>query len=356
MMEQPFYDPQLSYEANFETGPFGAFADGEQLHRLDEPQVEFLGQKLFQPFGIPAGPLINGKFVAAAFAKGFDLNVYKTVRTKFYPCHPNPNVLAAKIEGELSLERAQQPVVADENYEEPLSITNSFGVPSMDPDWWQPDMAAAVQAAGKGQALIGGFQGTKLPGGSVQDFIDDYVLGARLVKETGAPILAANLSCPNEGTAELLCFDVERVRQIADQIKNEIGNTPLLLKLAYFAEEAHLAELVAKVGPIVDGLIAINTIPALVVNEAGKPALPGKGRERSGICGASIKWAGLEMVKRLVQLRAEYDQQFVVVGVGGVMSAQDYADYRQLGADAVLSATGAMWQPHLAMEIWEERN
>jgi tRNA-dihydrouridine synthase len=33
------------------------------------------------------------------------------------------------------------------------------------------------------------------------------------------------------------------------------------------------------------------------------------------------------------------------------MTPQDYFDYRQAGADAVMSATGAMWNPHLAQEI-----
>jgi len=35
------------------------------------------------------------------------------------------------------------------------------------------------------------------------------------------------------------------------------------------------------------------------------------------------------------------------------MNAEDYQDYREAGADAVLSATGAMWNPYLAKEIKE---
>jgi tRNA-dihydrouridine synthase len=33
------------------------------------------------------------------------------------------------------------------------------------------------------------------------------------------------------------------------------------------------------------------------------------------------------------------------------MTPQDYFDYRQAGADVVMSATGAMWNPYLAQEI-----
>lgn len=355
MLHTPFYDPNKSYEDNYQEGPFGQFADGKIFRRVGEPQHTFLGQRVYLPFGIPAGPLINSRFVTAAFEKGFDLCTYKTVRTREFPCHPHPNVLAVHIEGDLTLAEAAGELMANTNYTEPLSITNSFGVPSKTVEYWQEDMAKAVKTTGKGQVLIGSFQGTKESGGSVQKFIDDYVLAARLVKETGAKILEANLSCPNEGTADLLCFDVERVQLIASNIKDEIGDTPLILKMAYFEDQDHLRRFLAEVGPLIQGLAAINTIAAAVVDQRGKQALPGEGRLRSGVCGAGIKWAGIEMTQRLYELRSELELDFAIIGVGGVTKAHDYREYKDAGADAVQSATGAMWNPYLAQEIVEEQ-
>src|SRR3989338_7435314 len=103
----PFYDPEKSYEENFKDGPFGAFADGEFFSTKGAPASgwDFLGFKVNSPFGIPAGPLINGKFVQAALDKGFDIPIYKTVRTRSYPCHEWPNVLPIKMEGNLTLEK-----------------------------------------------------------------------------------------------------------------------------------------------------------------------------------------------------------------------------------------------------------
>ena len=49
-------------------------------------------------------------------------------------------------------------VLADTNYEQPISISNSFGVPSQSPDVWQPDMRAAIEAVGPGQVLVPSFQ------------------------------------------------------------------------------------------------------------------------------------------------------------------------------------------------------
>jgi len=108
---------------------------------------------------------------------------------------------------------------------------------------------------------------------------------------------------------------------------------------------------VQSVGNVVDGIAAVNTIPAKIYNDKGEQALPGQNRLVSGTCGAGIKWAGLNMVKRLKALRDELGMKFAIVGVGGVMSTADYYEYKNAGADAVMSATGAMWNPLLAQEI-----
>jgi hypothetical protein len=99
--------------------------------------------------GIPAGPLLNSAYCAAAFKKGFDIAVYKTVRSGVFPSHPFPNVLAIHPDGDLDFKTLEQPVIADATYTEPLSITNSFGVPSKDASVWQEDVQKAIAAAGK---------------------------------------------------------------------------------------------------------------------------------------------------------------------------------------------------------------
>jgi dihydroorotate dehydrogenase len=351
MSSVPFYDPAKSYLDNFEHGPFGLFADTSPTSQTSEPKHQFLGHPVFAPFGIPAGPLINGKFVKAALDKGFDIPVYKTVRTHRHDCHPWPNVLAVKVEGDLAPDRT---LIASHNYEEPLSITNSFGVPSFDPEFWQQDMAEAAAYAGPGQVVVGSFQGTLPEGGSVASYLEDFVLGARLVKETGVKIIEVNLSCPNEGTANLLCFDIQRSRQVVEAIKNEIGGVPLVIKMAYYKDDNSLEEFVREVGRTVDGISAINTISAEILDEDGKQALPGAGRLRSGVCGSAVKWAGVAMTSRLVTLRGKLGMKFAIVGVGGVGNAAAFDEYRRAGADAVMSATAAMWNPRLAEEIKEQ--
>lgn len=167
----PFYDVNRTYEDNYLQGPFGAFAEAlkadssdsadsvapvaaaasnsssedQTAHVVQAQAQEFLGFRVNLPFGIPAGPLLNERFTTAAFRMGFDLAVYKTVRSRAWGCNAFPNVLAVhprNADGSLVPGSAEldEGVLADTRYELPISISNSFGVPSRDPDEWQPDM------------------------------------------------------------------------------------------------------------------------------------------------------------------------------------------------------------------------
>lgn len=352
MLKPPFFDPAKTYYENWEQGPFNGFADSEVVDIPARRTFSFLGQEINYPLGIPAGPLLNGAYVKAALDKGFDVPVHKTVRSKTHPCNEWPNVLGADIPGDLTLEMAQNPITVRPEYTEPLSITNSFGNPSYEPEVWMKDLADSVAHAKPGQLVMCSFEGTKREGMSSADYISDWADGMQMIKDAGVRVVEANFSCPNEGAAQLLCFDIPKVQTVAHAIKSKIGDTPLVIKIAYFGEDA-LRELVKETGSIVDGYGAINTIPAPVVNPDGTQALPGAHRVKSGICGHAVKWAGLDMTRRLKALREEFGMNFAIVSSGGVTVPQDFKEYRDAGADVVMTATGAMWNPYLAKEIKE---
>jgi len=358
MLHTPFYDPEKTYEENFEHGPFGAFADGIKISRatldIGEPRYNFMGFKINSPFGIAAGPLINGKFVKAALDKGFDIPVYKTVRSAVFPCHPFPNVVPIRMNGDLTLEKMKQGVVVDKNNKEiPELITNSFGVPSRDPKVWQEDVKKSISYASAGQIVVLSFMGTVRKNQTEEEFVADYILVAKQAMQTGAKVLEVNLSCPNIGNEGLVCFNLNTTKRVCEEIRKEIGDTPLIAKIAYFSDEDSLKKLVKEIGNTVQAISSINTMPAVVLDENGKQALPGEGRLVSGLCGHAIKWAGLEMVQKLKKLRGEFKYSFQIIGVGGVTTADDFFEYRKAGADIVMSATGAMWNPYLAREIKE---
>ncbi|HSD98879.1 MAG TPA: hypothetical protein VLB73_04265 [Patescibacteria group bacterium] len=352
MLHTPFYDPGKSWEDNWKDGPFGAFADNKVYKNKGKPEYEFLDQKVFLPFGIASGPLFNSKFIKGALDKGFDIVIQKTVRSRNKPSNQWPNVVQLNIKGQLSLNKATKGVYAKKRFTQPLTITNSFGNPSHVPDIWQPDLKKSVGYIGKGQMLICATEGTPDGSGSERQFIEDWVTTARLVKETGCKILEANTSCPNEGSSSLLCFDIAKTQKVLEAIKNEVGNMPLVVKVAYFPNYEQLKKLVKAVGDIVDCISCINTIPTKVIDKKGNEVLPG--RLIAGACGDGVRWAGLDMVANLKKIREDLQMNFTIIGMGGVMLPKHYKKYRDTGADVVMSATAAMWNPYFAQEIKEK--
>jgi dihydroorotate dehydrogenase len=352
------YDPAAAYDQNYRRGPGERWiADTTPSDPFDPATAHrFAGADLRRPFGIPAGPLLNAAYVEAAFRNGFDLNVYKTVRSLAYPVHPAPNVLSVHVPAGLTGWGAELVVRADTDFRAPLSICNSFGVPSREPDEWQPDLQRAVAAADPGQATIGSFQATPRPGAGADAFIADHAATARLVVETGAPIIELDASCPNEGSGNLLCFDAATLARACGAIKDAVGDVPLGVKISAFADDERLRAVVRETGGLVAYYAAINTLPATLVDADGRQALPGDGRAVGGVCGAAILPAALDMVTRLTRLRDELGLGYEVLGVGGVGSAEDSRRMVGVGADAVMSATAAMWNPDLAAEVapaWE---
>jgi dihydroorotate dehydrogenase len=345
----PWYDPSKTFEDNYKNGPFGPFSDNQKYTNSTDPKETIFGKSIFLPFGIPACPLINHRFIKAAFDKGFDVVTYKTVRSTSKKCYPFPNILSAHSDKIFNASPVNNSVICDKNYTSPHSIANSFGNPSFDPDVWQEDMKKALDSAGKGQLLFASFQGTNIKN-NTQEYIQDFATTARLVKETGVEILEVNLSCPNEGKSDLLCFDIQMVPKILESIKNEIGNTPLLIKIAYFRDKDTLRELVKICEPFIDGISSINSIASTCVNKDNEYSF-GNQRKNAGVSGKTILSAGIEMTKNLVEIRNECDLTYKIIGIGGVHNYESYMRYKNTGADIVMSATGALFNPYLAQDI-----
>lgn len=341
------YDDKLGFFENKIKGPFGRYANIKTPYKnLDKPKYDFFGVPIYSPFGIGAGPLPSSKFIQAAYDNGYDIATLKSVRTDTFPLNPFPQILPVDLKEELH--NTEDEIVVADSYSNPLAVANSFGIPSLKPKEWEPDMVQALKAPSKGQAILVAFQGTARGKGR-EDFVQDHVKGIGLVKSTGAKTIEINLSCPNEGEAVLACFDTDITTRIVNAVKDAHPEVNIIIKLAYFEDKNQLRDLIKKIGKSVEGISAINTIPALVLDKDGKEAFPG--RPKAGISGAPIKWAGLEMTEALHQAREEFGHSYKIIGLGGVLSARDFHEYQRRGADIVMAVTGPMWNPDLAKEI-----
>lgn len=349
-----FYDPTHTYDENYQNGPWGDF--GESASGDNGTYGVLFGHTLLSPVGIGAGILPTSRHIKAAVAAGFDPVTYKTVRKNARPSNPFPNMVRLYPEGTDIHPDDTVPGDSDMSKFDVTKdgATNSFGVPSKDASEWQPDLTRAARES-KGKAtLIASFMGTMREGMTRDEYIADFVETAKLVKETGVPVLEVNLSCPNiSGVHGLVCHDVETSTTILEALHAGKGNTPLLVKIAYFPPEAPLEHLLDSINRYAEGVVAVNAIHAKVVDREGKQLLPGDvSRLYSGTCGRTIRWAGLEMAQRIVSYKKRKGwKDFVVVGVGGVTMVDDWKRYNDIGVDVIESVTGANWKPELANEI-----
>ena len=88
------YAPNRSSDWNYEHAPDEQAFEGRRP--LDAPvpgrDWDFCGLPVSSPLGMPAGPLLNGRWVLRYAHAGFDVLTYKTVRSRARECYPLPNL------------------------------------------------------------------------------------------------------------------------------------------------------------------------------------------------------------------------------------------------------------------------
>ncbi|NTU73482.1 hypothetical protein HGB07_04925 [Candidatus Roizmanbacteria bacterium] len=341
------YDIEKSYDWNYEFGPF---FKGHTPERHIKAEKQFLSYKVNSLFGVPAGPLLNSKWIELYSKLGFDILTYKTFRSRTYAAHPRPHMLYVE-PSDMEKTFIGKPYTKTHDA---VTMTNSFGIPSKDPDVWQMDFKRALKVIQPGQVVIASIVGTLEGTNNEDEYINDFVQTALLAMKAGAYIIEVNLSCPNLHNVGLLCFDLSLSTRICSAIKNAIGNIPLLVKISHFDNMETTRNFVKNTHEYVAGYSVINTVQGKVDDIQVKREVMRK-IGVSGLCGSYIRPYGLMMVERLKKIREEMNLDYAIVGMGGVTTPEDYELYLQTGADAVQAGIGAMMDPYLAHKIYEKQ-
>src|SRR5436309_15166635 len=84
----PRYDIRRTYDWNYDRAPEPAEVDVPQVHG----EWTFCSLPVASPLGIPAGPLLNGRWLLYYASLGFDVLTYKTVRSVHRDCYALPNL------------------------------------------------------------------------------------------------------------------------------------------------------------------------------------------------------------------------------------------------------------------------
>ncbi len=176
--------------------------------------------------------------------------------------------------------------------------------------------------------------------------LEEYEAMAEALNEADIDALELNISCPNvkEGG---MAFGVmpESVERVTRAVRAKCQK-PLWVKLspnvADIAENAKAAEAGGA-----DAISLINTLTGMAIDiDARRPVL---GNVTGGLSGPCVKPIALHMV-----YRAYKAVKIPIVGMGGIRSARDVAEFMLAGASAVMVGTAGLADPMAWVEIIDE--
>ncbi|MDR2539632.1 MAG: hypothetical protein LBC45_03380 [Chlamydiales bacterium] len=345
----PIYDIKKSYLENAEEGPFFEGVIPKRNSPSKKEMSHFLGFPVASCIGVAAGPLLNSKWIALAAKLGYDIPVYKTIRSKEYTAHPMPNIIYVDTNGPI---QANDPKYSVKQTPSPpkqiedLAITNSFGMPSRSPTFLLEDIPRANTYLKEGQvmvvSIVGSFQ-------KERSFIEDFVAVATLAKAAGAKIIEANFSCPNVKAKEgAIYMSPSAVTEIGRALVKAVHPIPLIIKVGIFPSKQLLQEvLIAAAQNGIQAISGINSIRSKVVDSVGNPSL-GCDRLTSGICGGPILSSAVQFITQTHEIIQKEKLDLTLIGVGGISLPEHFSVFLKAKANAAMTATGMMWDPYLA--------
>lgn len=158
----------------------------------------------------------------------------------------------------------------------------------------------------------------------------------------GITAFEINLSCPNTSAGGIeFGADPGSVGRIIGACRSRT-RVPILAKLSpALPDPGAIAWAAADAGA--DGITVVNTMPGLLFQGAS----PKLGKGFGGVSGPALLPIGLLAVKKV---RERLDQ-VVIVGAGGIRSAEHARQYLRAGADLVAIGTAALADPRLPERI-----
>ena len=336
----PVYDRLRSYEWNYDHPPHPVPLDLPPM-----PGVwQFCGLPVGAPLGVPAGPLLNGRWWLYYASLGFDELTYKTVRSRPRECYPLPNLQPVRCG---QLHGGEQDLPACDAMDETWAVAN--GMPSQPPAVWQSDIQWTRDRLDSAKVLSVSVVGTMQADWTIDDLAADYAWCARAAVDSGADVVETNFSCPNVATCDGQLYQhAADASHCAAAVRDAIGTTPYLVKIGHVESAEGADRLLAALAPFVDGLVMTNSIAATVVDQRGERLFDGQKR---GICGGAIRDASLAQTRLFGQRLPNAGEPLQLIGVGGVFTAAHVRAYLDAGATAVHVATAAMTHPDVALAI-----
>jgi dihydroorotate dehydrogenase len=289
--------------------------------RVDDP-VTLAGLKFPNRVGLAAGLDKNARCIDGLAAMGFGFIEVGTVTPLAQSGNPKPRMFRLPAAG---------------------ALINRLGFNNDGLDAFINNVRRSSLRQQTSPGLLLGLNIGKNAATPIERATDDYLIGLAGVY-AHADYVTVNISSPNTKNLRALQSDEaldSLLGAIADRrealVAEHQKRVPIFVKIAPDLDEAQISVIAATLRRhAMDGVIATNT----TLSRDAVKGLP-HAEEAGGLSGAPVR----EMSNRVVsQLRAALGKDFPIIGVGGIMSADDAVSKIRAGADVVQIYTGLIYQ------------
>ncbi|TFZ08506.1 quinone-dependent dihydroorotate dehydrogenase [Ramlibacter humi] len=281
--------------------------------------IELAGLRFPNRVGLAAGLDKNARCIDGLGAMGFGFVEVGTVTPKPQPGNPKPRMFRLPQAG---------------------ALINRLGFNN---DGLDAFVANVKRSSFRQQGRILGLNIGKNAATPIENATDDYLKGLAGVYPH-ADYVTVNISSPNTKNLRALQSDealdalLGALAQRREELAREHGRrVPLFVKIAPDLDEAQVDVIAATLRRHgMDGVIATNT----TISRDAVKGMP-HAQETGGLSGAPVLAASNRVI---AQLRATLGSGFPIIGVGGILSAEDAVAKVKAGADVVQIYTGLIYK------------
>ena len=176
--------------------------------------------------------------------------------------------------------------------------------------------------------------------------VEDYGELARLLDTDGVAAIELNISCPNVKDGGIIFGTDERQAAAVTAAAKKSTKKPVIVKLSpNVTDITAIARACEAAGA--DCLSLINTLMGMEINvHTWRATL---GNLTGGLSGGAIKPVAVRMVWQTAQA-----VKIPIIGMGGIRSASDAAEFFLAGASAVAIGTANFAEPSITMKIADD--
>lgn len=288
--------------------------------RVDDP-VTVAGLRFPNRVGMAAGLDKNARCIDGLGAMGFGFVEVGTVTPLPQPGNPRPRMFRLPAAN---------------------ALINRMGFNNEGLDTFLANVQRA-RFRRDGRPLLLGLNIGKNAATPIERATDDYLIGLAGVYPH-ADYVTVNISSPNTKNLRALQSDealdalLGAIAGKREALAQEHGKrVPVFVKIAPDLDEAQIQVIAATLQRHgMDGVIATNT----TLSREAVQGLP-HAEETGGLSGTPVLEASNRVIR---QLRAALGREFPIIGVGGILSAQDAVSKIDAGADLVQIYTGLIYQ------------